>query len=62
MSHNCPSCNSDLFPIMDYEYKVEFYCPKCNKKVIGIRKELYDKVQGTELFKDFHENSQKKYL
>lgn len=61
MGYKCPSCKSELFPLMDIEYKVEFYCPKCNKKVIAIRREFDDEIKGT-VFENFEENSRKKYL
>lgn len=63
MGHKCPSCKSgELFLLNDLMYKVEFYCPKCNKKVIAIRRELYDEIKGTTIFENFEENSRKKYL
>lgn len=62
MGHKCPFCKSgELFPLMDIGYEVEYYCPKCNKKVITIRRELDDEIKGT-VFKNFEENSRKKYL
>lgn len=49
MSHKCPSCESDLIPISDYGYKVEFYCPYCHEKVMGARheriREIIDEVK-----------------